>query len=221
MYRVNFTQARKWAISMKSLSKAAHCSGVVNEETAEISAILDEEMRNDNASDDEAIFADGGVGAAPQIKNMETNVKGATLGPQLFEPPTTPQANAAMGRGLDPELVELLGGKNKKEADPELQARQKKAAENMRVLNIEPDQAPANGARRCVVCSKLWSFKLEGTIPHQVIGRTKTGTKSNRFCPLADDHDILKNYLLEKKRKRRGYEQARRDKKRAKGEKSP
>ena len=101
-------------------------------------------MRNDNASDDEAIFADGGVGAAPQIKNMETNVKGATLGPQLFEPPTTPQANAAMGRVLDPELVKLLGGKSKKKVNPELQARQKKASENMRTLKIDPDPAPAN-----------------------------------------------------------------------------
>ena len=107
---------------MKSMLKAAHCSGVVNEESTEISTILDKEMQNDNASDDEAIFADGGVGAAPQIKTMATNVKGATLGPQLFELPTTPQANAAMGRGLDPELVKVLGGKSKKEVDPELQA---------------------------------------------------------------------------------------------------
>ena len=45
---------------------------------------------------------------------------------------------------------------------------------------------------------------MYGRVPHQLIGQAKKGSKSNRFCPLADDHNMLKNYLLERKRKEGG-----------------
>ena len=48
-----------------------------------------EEVQNNNTSDDEAIFGNAGVGAAPQIETLETHVQEATLVPQLFKPSTT------------------------------------------------------------------------------------------------------------------------------------
>ena len=88
----------------------------------------------------------------------------------------------------------------------------------MQTLNIEPDPAPVNRrTRRCIVCGKLWSFKLHNTVPHQMIGRSKKGAESNQFCPLANDHGILKNYSLEKRRKRAASKKERRMNKMAAG----
>ena len=86
-------------------------------------------MRNDNASDDEAVFGNGGVGAAPEMSTLATHVPTATMGPQNFDLPTTPQPNAAMGCSPDPELLGILCSKRKKAtANPELQVQQTGAA---------------------------------------------------------------------------------------------
>jgi hypothetical protein len=85
--------------------------------------------------------------------------------------------------------------KKKKQNDPELEERQKRAADQMLEWHVSPVQV-LDGKRRCPVCFQLRT--ASDTTPngqiHRVLGR------SNRiWCPYSDDPSILENFEKEQK----------------------
>ncbi|KAL7531651.1 hypothetical protein ACHAXR_006429 [Thalassiosira sp. AJA248-18] len=212
LYRVPFTEAKLWSVKMKEVSRLAYSTGVVNETTAELRTNLDVFIGQDSP-DDSAVFEDaGGIGVAVDIGTLNVHVSAASHGQHVFESPTNQEVNAAMVEGVsgdaDPELLELLSRKSgnkrkrKSETDPELQCRIKVAAEHMKRRNISrDDKSSEKNGQMCVVCGKFWDYELPldgGKILHRQIGRNRF-----RFCPLADDQSILKNYLIEQEEKKK------------------
>ena len=66
------------------------------------------------------------------------------------------------------------------------------AAGNMSRLNIPPDEPSeeTRGMIRCTICRKFWkTFERDG-VKHKKLIDFK-GAPEFRFCPLADDYDIL------------------------------
>ena len=210
LYFVKFRDAKQWAMKMKQLSNSAHASGVVNEATSELCANLDTLLSN-VSDDNDAIFGnDDGIGAAMNVQNLNTHVAAASsVGPQLFNLPTSAEVNAVLGKGTDAadsEIVKLLQKEKPRpkqsKVKPQLQARIDKATENMDRLGIVRD-APSNSnskKRKCTVCGKAWLFELNN-IPHRIMMTEGEGTKQFRFCPLADDHNLLKEYLVKAQEK--------------------
>lgn len=206
LYQVAYKEARNWAIEMKALSNSAHAAGVVNEATAAICHNLDTVVKAVD-DDNHAMFDSGGVGAAMGINTLATQVSAASGGsPSAFASPTAERVRTVMKRGrdgTDNEIAALLkkGGtqrpKKKAKVDTELQQRIKTAAETTKKLKIAPRITDNTKKRKvCPVCDQYWDFNLN-IIPHRIMVANVQGEKQFRFCPLGDDHKLLRDYLKE------------------------
>ena len=232
LYPVTFREAKRWATLMKELSDLAHSHGVVNDTSAQICANWDSFIDNIDANANAAVF-DGGIGASIQVGTLNTHIAEVSEGTQTFESPTSDQIDTVMRRGDDAgddlELLRLLaeedkppGAKKRRSApatDPETLRRINAAAEKMRECNIQrdpvlskrnnPETNEEEGGKRCGVCQKYLSFNWR-KVPHRMM-KNDDGSQF-RFCPLADDHSILKEFLIrnEAKKSERGRDKKRR-----------
>eukprot|EP00956_Cyclotella_meneghiniana_P042009 scaffold248301_cov116-Cyclotella_meneghiniana.AAC.1 len=208
LYNVSFTNARMWAHKMKSRSNMAHASGVVNNETAEMSSNLDATL-NLVGEDNGEVFDDG-IGAAIDSNDLATHVAASSNEPQSIPLPRASDVNFAMNRpdvidliARDDELADLLKSKKTKKRSQESvdvsgdAERRMVARKNMEELGIQPD-LPSDGVKRCGICGKNQSFSYNG-IPHKQLGTTRSAGMPSRFCPFADDVEILKQFLTSKK----------------------
>ena len=128
--------------------------------------------------------------------------------PPVFASPTAERVKTVMKRGrdgTDNEIVALLNKdkqrpKKKAKIDAELQQRIKTATETIKQYNIAPRVGDnTKKTKVCPVCNQYWDFKLN-EIPHRImVANAPQGEKQPqfRFCPLADDHKMLENYLRE------------------------
>ena len=218
---------------MKELSQLPQSQGVCNAATADMRDNLDEFLSK--SSDDNMVVFESadGIGKAREIGTLQTRAASATTGRQTFDRTTCTVAapyddmhdESAADRSrplgeqaidlIDPELIALLGlqptkSKQGKREDDEMKARKSRAARKMEREGISPDPVTEKKSR-CAVCNKLWTFKYRDLVPHSYVG--SAGAKgSTLFCPLADDHSILKDHLAaqEEKRRQQGRERLRR-----------
>jgi hypothetical protein len=216
LLEVGWDAAWKWGKKMKQLSNSAHTQGVVNEATAGMCEKLDSFIDGEGGDDTFMFDSADGLGAAADVGTLTTHTPAATNGPQQFESPTTPAADAAMGRVstsptaqsdvLDPRMRALLEeekppAKKRKTTgpDPELQRRIQVAAQNMQRLNLTRDtKTKDHSGQLCNVCGKLWTYSRGDGIKHKRL--VYPDGRRFGFCPLADEQDIFIEHGEEQKR---------------------
>ena len=204
LFEVGWDAAFKWGRKMRELSNSAHAQGVVNEATAGICGKLDSFIDGEGGDDTFMFDNADGLGAAANMGTLTTHTPAAINGPQQFESPTTPAADAAMGRvstyraaeadTLDPRMRALLEEekppakkrKTKGVPDPEKQRRIQVAGQKMRRLNLTRDtKTEDRRGQLCDVCGKFWTYARGDGIKHKKL--VYPDGRQFRFCPLADE----------------------------------
>ena len=205
LLKVDYANAIAWLNEMKQVSKKPQSLGIVNEESRQLSNNMEALANNNNSANQEGMF-----GGEANIASLNTAAPAAVAGgAQLFPAPTPEEVRCALAGKQDDELLDLLRPKKraKKEVDEneeaELARRREAAKRNMALRNLSAD-AQTKGKKRCKICYKCSSFQLDEKIPHK-----KITTLNMSFCPLADDHEILKQFLKQQLQEKSKYDKSR------------
>jgi hypothetical protein len=214
LFPVDFNLAVAWMEKMKKVSKKPQSLGIVNEESRQISTQMEALVNNANSANQDRTF-----GNATNISSLTTAAPAAvTAGAPLFLVPPPQEIRLTLSGKRDSELSDLLSRSSKKKAKKQLSenelaelaakkllddSRRERASEKMKDLRLSADPVHVK-KKRCTICNKYWKdFKLNGVVPHQHL------SNSFKFCPLADDHEMLKQHLITKQQEKQQYDKER------------